>query len=812
MLSISSRSASASDIRAYLEGERDGANRGAEDYYTENGRTQGRWLGSGAAELQLAGNVNEKAFDRLAAGFHPETGAALVQRAGDSHRPGWDLTFSAPKSVSVVWGIAESEQREAIERAHTQAVERTLRFAEQQQLFITRRGHGGIERETALPIVATYLHGTSREADPQLHTHAFVLNVAARGDGSYGTLETKPLYEWKMALGAAYRAELAHELRALGYETAPDSKSSFRISRVPRDLERHFSKRRAQIEAVMNERGTTSAKAAEVAALNTRKAKESASATTLRATWRSESVAFGVTAQHVGDLRGHPAQEPKPIAVNTVIERLGQQHSTFTSAELARAVAERTQHAGGGLARTAEMMTTVANDAEVVPLAANRFTTREMLQIERGAVTRAKRLADDATYRVDANATAAALKSRSLSEEQRTALEHLTAAPRLRVLEGLAGTGKSYLLGAAREVWEASGYEVRGAALAGKAAKGLQEGSGIRAQTLHSLLNDLKTGRNRLNDRTVLVIDEAGMIGSRQFARLLEVTDEAQAKIVLVGDANQLQPIEAGQLFERIGQDVGSARLTDIRRQRSAADRAMVLALASGDTRAALDSLQARGRVHAASDREQAMRELVQDWNAARDAHNPSEDLMLGATRADTRVLNRLAREALREQGELQRERVIEAAQGPLVIAEGDRIVITRNAKVLGMMNGDLATVTALTDRRGEVEITVQLDEGRIRTWRVSDHPHVEHGYALTTHKAQGASVERAYVLAHESMSAREWSYVAGSRAREAVHLYAERHTANDLERIMGRSQKKDTTLDHLPAATVTKTSMALER
>ena len=184
---------------------------------------------------------------------------------------------------------------------------------------------------------------------------------------------------------------------------------------------------------------------------------------------------------------------------------------------------------------------------------------------------------------------------------------------------------------------------------------------------------------------------------------------------------------------------------------------------------------------------------------------------MLGATRADTRELNRLAREALREQGELQRERVIEAAQGPLVLAEGDRIVITRNAKVLGMMNGDLATVTALTDRRGEVEITAQLDEGRTRTWRVSDHPHVEHGYALTAHKAQGASVERAYVLAHESMSAREWSYVAGSRAREAVHLYAERHTANDLERIMGRSQKKDTTLDHLPAAE-TKTSVALER
>jgi Ti-type conjugative transfer relaxase TraA len=435
-----------------------------------------------------------------------------------------------------------------------------------------------------------------------------------------------------------------------------------------------------------------------------------------------------------------------------------------------------------------------------------------MLQIERAALTRAKRLADDATYRVDVKATAAALKACSLSKEQRTALEHLTSASRLSVLEGLAGTGKSYLLGAAREAWEANGYEVRAAALAGKAAKGLQEGSGIRSQTLHSLLKDLEAGRDRLTNRTVLVIDEAGMIGSRQFARLLEATDAAQAKVVLVGDANQLQPIEAGQLFERIGQEVGVARLTDIRRQRGAADRAMVRALATGDTRAALESLQARGRVHTAANLDNAMRELVHDWTAARDAHNPNDDLMLGATRADARELNRLAREALREQGELQRERVIEAAQGPLALAEGDRIVITRNAKLLGMMNGELATVTALTERHGEVEISAQLNEGRTRTWRVRDHPHVEHGYALTVHKAQGASVERAYVLAHESMSAREWSYVAGSRAREAVHLYAERHTANDLERIMGRSQKKDTTFDHLPAVTVTKASPALDR
>jgi Ti-type conjugative transfer relaxase TraA len=811
MLSISSRSASASGIRAYLEGERDGANRGPEDYYAESGQARGVWLGSGAAELHLSGAVTEQAFDTLAAGLHPTSGEPLVQRAGEHHRPGWDLTFSAPKSVSVVWGIAAPEQRAAIERAHTLAVTRTLAFAEEQNLFITRRGHDGIERERARPIIATYLHGTSREADPQLHTHAFVLNVAAREDGSFGTLETKPLYEWKMALGAAYRAELAEELRLQGYEIAPDAKGSLRLKEMPRTIERHFSKRRVQIEAAMAERGTTSAKAAELAALDTRKEKEAASPTTLRARWREEAVALGIGAEQLAELRGERANERHAIDTAAVIERVSASHSTFTRADIARAVAEPAQVAGGGLARIQETMAAITADERLVKLNEHRYTTRATLDLERSALERAKRLATDASYPVEASATAAAIKNRPLSAEQRAALDHLTGPERLSNLEGLAGTGKSHLLGAAREAWEAAGYEPRAAALAGKAAKGLSEGSGLRAQTVHSLLADLKSGRDRLNRRTVLVIDEAGMIGSRQLARLLEETDKAHAKLVLVGDANQLQPIEAGQLFERVSREVGAARLTDIRRQRHESERDMVQALARGDTRAALDSLQERGRLHAANDREQAMQELVRDWDRTRDASHPGEDLMLGATRTDVRALNRLAREKLTERGELKAERLVEAENGPLALAEGDRIVITRNAKLLGMMNGDLGTVTAITERRGDIEITAQLDAGKVRTFSIAEHPHIEHGYALTAHKAQGVSVERAYVLAHENLSAREWSYVAGSRARDAVHLYAERSTANDLERIMGRSHKKDTALDHVPAATVVATKTAVE-
>jgi Ti-type conjugative transfer relaxase TraA len=806
MLSISARHAEAGGIRAYLEGERDGANHNADDYYTEGGGTAGRWLGSGAQALGLSGNVEPQTFDRLAAGFHPQTGEAIVQRAGESHRSGWDLTFSAPKSVSIVWGLAEREQREAIERAHVHAVERALSLAEREGLFVTRRGQDGIERETARPVIAAYVHGTSREADPQLHTHAFVMNVAARHDGTHGTLETKPLYTWKMALGAAYRAELAHELRGLGYAVEADNKSAFRLTEMPREAERHFSKRRVQIEAEMAERGTRGARAAEVAALETRRSKEAVTPASLREHWREQARAHGVTVEQLAGLSRHAAPEHEAAPTKSVIDQLHHQQSTFTRADIARAAAEHVQIAGGGLARAEALAREVVKDAEILALAGERYTTREMLEIERSALTHAQQMAHEAAYPVHA----AAVVDRPLSDEQRAAHAHLVAPARLSVLEGLAGTGKSHVLGAARETWEANGYEVRAAALAGKAASGLQSSSGIRSQTLHSLLRDLEKGRDALAERTVLVVDEAGMVGSRQFARLLEEADRAQAKLVLVGDANQLQPIEAGQLFERISNDVGHVRLTEIQRQRDIEDRAVVQALAAGDARTALESLEARGRLHALPNHEQAKQQLVHDWSATRDAKSPSQDVMLGATRADTAELNRLARDMLREQGELRGERVIEMAQGPMVLAQGDRIVITRNAKVLGMTNGELATVTGLSERRGETEITARFDAGHTRTWRVSEHPHVEHGYALTVHKAQGVSVERAYVLAHESMSAREWSYVAGSRAREAVHLYADRHTAKDLGQIMERSQKKDLALDHQPAAA--KAEIGLER
>lgn len=799
MLSISARNASSSDIRSYLVGERDGAGRSPEDYYTESGHARGQWLGSGAKDLGLAGDVSETAFDRLADGYHPGTDKTIVQGAGsERHRPGWDFTFSAPKSVSIVWGVSDPKHRVEIEQAHRLAIERTFEFAERSELFITRRGKGGFEREAARPVIAAYQHGTSREADPQLHTHCFVFNTAARTDGTWGTLETRPLYDWKMALGAVYRAELAEHLRGIGYVIEADAKGVFRLADFPRDLERHFSKRRAQIEAALAQRGTRSARAAELAALDTRNAKTVADVATLRDLWRTQASEKGLSFERMTTMRTLQMQPKRAVDERSLTSALTAQNSSFMRRDIARAVAERVQVAGGGIARIQKLMESVAMHYDVLRLRHGHYTTREMLQIELGVLARATRMSGDGTHSVDQGALEHVTTSRPLSEEQRDAVVHVTGARRIALVEGMAGTGKSHMLGAAREAWEDSGYTVRGAALAGKAAKGLQDSSGISSQTIHSLLANLDAKRERLTDRTVVVIDEAGMVGSRHLDRILKHVDDVGAKAVLVGDARQLQPIDAGQMFATLAHEIGSAKLVDIRRQRHAADRDMVHAFARGDAAAALESLASRGRVHTTPDSHSAMQKMIDDWASQRDPRRPGDDLMLAATRADARTLNNMARDAMRARGSLGHDTPIETNDGPRLFAEGDRLVITRNSPVLNIRNGDLATIVGLRNFRGGYEINAELDNGKKVAWRTSELNHFDHGYAITVHKGQGATVERSYVFAHESMSAREWSYVATSRAREAVHIYTDRFTGNDLGRVMSRSTMKDTSLDHL--------------
>lgn len=270
----------------------------ADDYYTRGGEPPGRWAGAAAERLGLDGPVTRTEFAAALAGRDPMTDAALVQQSSArDHAAGWDMTFSAPKSVSVLWALSAEPERRTIEDAHREAVQTATRHLEQTAAW-TRRGPGGRIREpTAGLLTAQFDHHTSRESDPQLHTHSFIFNLAPRRDGSWGSIISRTLYTAQKEAGAIYRHQLADELERRGYRL-DQQVDSFRVAEIPRSVEQAFSKRRQAIEEAARTHGYSTAKGMELAALRTRRPKREAKLEVLLESWKAEAKALGFALRH----------------------------------------------------------------------------------------------------------------------------------------------------------------------------------------------------------------------------------------------------------------------------------------------------------------------------------------------------------------------------------------------------------------------------------------------------------------------------------------------------------------------------------
>jgi len=277
---------------------------GPEDHFADEG-APGHWRGRGAAVQGLVGEVTVQDFAGVALAVSRD-GRRLAQGAGKlSRRAGWDLVFSSPKSVSVAWGLGDDRVREAIGRAHGDAVDRALGYVETEARVVrSRRGKGGRINEAASAVIATFGHGTSRAADPDLHSHCFIFNLSGRDDGTWGTIDSRHFFRAKMAIGALYRAQLAAALQSLGYGIVRDHQS-FRLASSTREQDLVFSRRRRQIVALLAARGRTTAAAAEVAALQTRTKKQPIDRATLIASWRARGAAVGITPATIRNLSGY---------------------------------------------------------------------------------------------------------------------------------------------------------------------------------------------------------------------------------------------------------------------------------------------------------------------------------------------------------------------------------------------------------------------------------------------------------------------------------------------------------------------------
>jgi Ti-type conjugative transfer relaxase TraA len=401
----------------------------------------------------------------------------------------------------------------------------------------------------------------------------------------------------------------------------------------------------------------------------------------------------------------------------------------------------------------------------------DRFTSREMIDAEQRLQRASELMVERERHRVDEKVRESALTSAEtrvlhLSGEQRDAFDHVTSPRDLSIVVGYAGTGKSAMLGVAREAWERAGFEVRGAALSGIAAEGLENGSGIASRTIASMEHQWSQGRDLLASRDVLVIDEAGMVGTRQMERVLSHAQEAGAKVVLVGDPQQLQAIEAGAAFRAIHERHGGVEVTEVRRQHEGWQRDATQHLATGRTGEAINTYADHGMVHATDTREAARGELIDRWDRERIAAPDESRIILTHTNDEVKALNEAARERLRTNGELGNDIHLKVERGDRNFAENDRIMFLRNERSLEVKNGTLGTVSQVND----TSMTVRTDDGRNVAFDLKHYAHVDHGYAATIHKAQGMTVDHTHVLATSGMDS-HGSYVAMSRQIGRAHV-----------------------------------------
>lgn len=385
-----------------------------------------------------------------------------------------------------------------------------------------------------------------------------------------------------------------------------------------------------------------------------------------------------------------------------------------------------------------------------------------------------------------------------LSEQQQEGLEHIVGEGGIKGLVGYAGTGKSCLLDRAREIWEQNGYRVHGVTLAGIAAENLEYSSGIESRTFASREYYWNKGEEKLDKKDILVVDEAGMLGSRQLARIMEEVKEGGAKVVLLGDPQQLQAIEAGAAFRAIIEKTGYLELTEVRRQIESWQQEATKEFALRNVDKALSFYEERGYLHYFGTQKEAKEELVSRWNKERFEEPEKSRIMLAHTRKDVAELNEMARE--QRKGELGESYRLEVASGVKEFAVGDRVYFLQNNRDMGVKNGTLGTI----DKIDGLSITINVDGNREKQKQVTisldRYNHITHGYAATIHKAQGVTVDQSYVLASKYMDS-HLAYVGMTRHKEKAELFLSKEefaNKRELEQVLSRDRSKDVTVDYI--------------
>lgn len=802
---------------------------GAEDYYSGKGEAPGTWTGQGAAQLGLAGQLEDGDLQALFERRHPINGDQLGRPPGPDSVKGIDVQMAVPKSVSTLWALADDYGQPEVAAAVWEATHGAGRAALdylERHACTSRAGKGGHIRLRGEGFIgAAFPHRFSRAGDPQIHVHFLIANMTRCGDPERGipdawrTLDARDIYRHQVAAGYVFQAELRERLtRELGVEWSEVHKGAAEVVGVPRSLAIALSQRRTQIIDALDGRAGT-AREAELAALTTRKGKREFDLAEQRTHWRAVAQEHGFGRDEFANTLGRVAfrdLDRQEIATTAELligpKGLTRERSVFTRRELVQDLAAA-HGRGASVGRIEELADRLIASDQIVAVdgpadAAARlrgracgdrpetlFTTADMLTLEAAMVDQAAgRLGEGAgvvrSARVEGGRFALRPGGLVLSDEQQRMVGQLvTSGHGVEVVRARAGTGKTTAVDAARELWERDGYRMIGGALAGRAADELRARGGIDSYTIHGLLQDLDRGGGwGLADRTVLVVDEASMVGSRQLARLLDHAAQANAKVVLIGDERQLAAVQAGGGFVALADRLGAIELTEVYRQQQAWDRTALDQLRHGDISEWIAAYDQHGRLVPCQGADDQLHQLVADWYVATREHGLIETQMFAVTRDDAHALNQLGRSARIGAGELDDATALTV--GDRLFAEGDRVLALRNEWVHvadrpgkhRIRNGNRGTVTAIDHDAGALH--VRLDHGP-QVVLNSDYlarGRLSHGYAQTIHKAQGMTITQDFVLAAPDL-ARELGYVAASRHTDSSRFYVNVGQDTDLDR-----------------------------
>ena len=851
MLSISNVGNSAAASQYYEQ---------SDGYYSKGG-SPSRWSGLAAEFLGLDGLVNPTTFSQLLEGHLPN--GVELHCGGAGRRGGTDLTFSAPKSVSMMALIGDDDR---LMGAHNVAVSRTLAFAEKYAACRVTRDGVTERQSTGNFIIAEFDHHLSRACDPQIHTHSVLINATRRQDGEWRALDNEPLYRIKMMLGAMYRAELAREIQQLGYDVRQTHiDGRFELNNFNDIQIREFSRRSQQIETWLEvnkglDRKGAAAWDKKLVAVLTRDKKTEVDREYLYQDWQSRGhecgIEFVMPNENQYTLLEASAQSIQSI-LEEAISHISERESVFSHEDLWRAMLER----GTGIVVFSEIESEIQariKSGELIH-SYGLFTTPALQQLERDLLETEEKGRYSLTPILSGDESRLVDKLAGLSVGQQIAVKGIFLShSRIIGIQGRAGTGKTMLLEKAKMLADEAGFKMSGVAPSASAARELAK-SGIQSETIAAFQNKKSKG---LSKNSILVIDEAGMVSSVQMHTLFAEAEKSGCRIILVGDAKQLKAVEAGKPFLQLQTNgMHTATVNQIQRQKNHTLKQAVENAVNGNVALSVELLEKQ--IAEISSNVDRYDRIASDYVAFSDAQRRQTYVVAGTRYARSEINSRIRQKlGLCGQGNefnlLERKNLTKTQAkstlayevGDIVVAEksylslgilrgktatvinrrkdavtlkredgflvewkpalapnlsvytpiikelavGDQIRINANMHEVDLINGDLATVYAISLE--QQSMTLELQDSRRLIIETNRPLPLDYGYCSTVYSAQGQTCDRVMIEADtQNLTANESTfYVAISRARYEALIYTD--DRESLPLAMSRIFDKSSALD----------------